>query len=117
MEQSMQELKETYDEKRQALADMSEAVELDALFEKSASQKALLSSQLAELKTVLQNARAFASDAPDGTSDAELQDASREVNRIINEAAKIEDVDTLRKQHAMDRAVKADRARDTEHDW
>ena len=113
----MQDLQEIYDEKRQRMADYAEAVEMDALFEKSASQKALLSSQITELKTVLQNARAFASDGPDGTSDAELREASREVNRIINEAVKLEDVDAVRKQHAMDRAVKKEQARDPEHDW
>jgi hypothetical protein len=117
MEQSMQDLQEIYDEKRQALADMSEMVEIDALFEKSASKKALLSSQIAELKAVLANARAYASDAPDGTSDAEIREGVREANRIINDAAKIEDADAIRKQRAFDRAVQADRARDTEHDW
>ncbi|KAG7365892.1 hypothetical protein IV203_028562 [Nitzschia inconspicua] len=117
MEQSMQELQDIYDEKRQALANMSEMVEIDALFEKSASKKALLSSQIEELKAVLSNARAYASDAPDGTSDAELREGVREVDRIINAAAKIEDADKVRMQRAYDRAVKVDRARDTEHDW
>jgi hypothetical protein len=117
MEQSMLELQEIYDEKREALANLSEMVEMDALFEKSASTKALLSSQIAELKAVLANARAFASDAPDGTTDAELQEGVHEVNRIINDAAKLEDVDAMRKQRAFDRAVINNRARDTEHDW
>mmetsp|Transcript_8734 Transcript_8734/g.15250 ORF Transcript_8734/g.15250 Transcript_8734/m.15250 type:complete len:187 (+) Transcript_8734:72-632(+) len=117
MEQSMKELQETYDEKKQALADMSEMVEVDALFEKSAHQKALLSAQIAELKTVLANARAYASDAPDGTPDAELREGVQEVNRIIDEASKFEDADAIRKQRAFDRAVKTERARDSEHDW
>jgi hypothetical protein len=89
MEQSMQELHDIYDdEKRKALANLSEMVEVDALFDKSAIQKALLSSQIVELKTVLANARAYASDAPDGTVDGELQEGVQEVNRIINDAAK-----------------------------
>jgi hypothetical protein len=104
MEQSMQELQEIYDEKREALANLSEMVEIDALFEKSASKKALLSSQIAELKTVLSNARAFALDAPDGTTDGELQEGVQEVNRIINDAAKLEDADVMRKQRAFDRS-------------
>lgn len=117
MEQSMQDLQEIYDEKQQALANMSEMVEVDALFEKSAHKKAMLSAQITELQTVLANARAYATDAPDGTPDAELREGAREVDRIINDAAEVEDADSVRKQRAFDRAVKTDRARDTEHDW
>ena len=117
MEESMAELQDIYNEKRAALADLSEAVELDVLFEKSASKKALMSSQIAELKAVLNNARAYASDAPDGTSDAELRTNAKVVQEIIDDAAQIEDVDEVRMKHAMDRAVKKEQARDTEHDW
>jgi hypothetical protein len=117
MEQSMKELQDVYDAKRQALADMSELVELEALFEKSANQKALLSSQIQELKAVLKNAYGFASDAPDGTPDAEIREGVEEVNRIIDDASKLEDADGILKQRAMDRAVRTDRARDPEHDW
>eukprot|EP00529_Nitzschia_sp_RCC80_P035806 CAMPEP_0113480462 /NCGR_PEP_ID=MMETSP0014_2-20120614/21890_1 /TAXON_ID=2857 /ORGANISM="Nitzschia sp." /LENGTH=172 /DNA_ID=CAMNT_0000373897 /DNA_START=228 /DNA_END=743 /DNA_ORIENTATION=+ /assembly_acc=CAM_ASM_000159 len=117
MEESMAELQDLYNEKQAALAELSDAVELDALFEKSASKKALMSSQIAELKAVLSNARAYASDAPDGTSDAEVRTNAKVVQEIIDDAAQIEDVDEVRMKHAMDRAVKKERARDTEHDW
>jgi hypothetical protein len=117
MEESLAALQGTYDAKRQALADMAEMVEIDALFEKAASQKALLSSQIAELKTILANRRAYATDAPDGTSDAELREGLKEVKKIIDDAAKLEDADAIRKQRAFDRAVKTDRARDPQHDW
>mmetsp|Transcript_54612 Transcript_54612/g.132639 ORF Transcript_54612/g.132639 Transcript_54612/m.132639 type:complete len:200 (-) Transcript_54612:568-1167(-) len=117
MEESMAELQDLYNEKQAALAELSDAVELDALFEKSASKKALMSSQIVELKAVLSNARAYASDAPDGTSDAEVRTNAKVVQEIIDDAAQIEDVDEVRMKHAMDRAVKKERARDTEHDW
>jgi hypothetical protein len=117
MEESMAELQDIYSEKRDALGELLETVELDALFEKSASQKALMSSQIAELKAVLNNARAYASDAPDGTSDAELRMNARITQEIIDDAAKIEDTDKIRSKHAFDRKVQQERARDTEHDW
>jgi hypothetical protein len=117
MEESMMELQDIYDEKRLALEDMAETVTLDALFEKSAAQKSLLFGQIAELKTVLSNAKAFASDGPDGTSDAEVREGINEVNRIIDSAAKNEDGDSVRVRHAFERATKNARARDPEHDW
>jgi hypothetical protein len=117
MEQSMSDLMDTYDEKRSALENLAETVELDALFERSASQKALMSAQIAELKTVLANARAFAIEGPDGVSDAEIRSNAQEAQRIIDDAARVEDVDQVRTKHAFDRAVQKERARDTEHDW
>jgi hypothetical protein len=117
MEQSMMELHDVYDEKKLALEELSEEVSLDALFEKSAAQKALLSEQIEELKTVLLNAKAFATDGPDGTADGEVREGLREVNRIIDSAAANEDADSIRIQHAYERATNKARARDPEHDW
>lgn len=117
MEQSMMELQDIYDEKKIALEELVETVTLDALFEKSATQRELISGQIAELKTVLANAKAFAADAPDGTTDAEVRDGIREANRIIDSAATNEDADSVRIKHAFERATKTARARDAEHDW
>jgi hypothetical protein len=117
MEDTMIELQEIYDEKRLALEDLAETVTLDALFEKSSAKKGILFGQIAELKAVLTNAKAFASDGPDGTSDAEVSDGIHEVNRIIDSATKNEDGDSIRIRHAYTRASNNARARDPEHDW
>jgi hypothetical protein len=120
IETSMEELKQTYAQKRKAYEtqDSGSNEEIYGLFEKSASQKKQLSHQIADLKAVLMQAQGtFAVDAPDGTSDAQLRDGLKEVNQIIDYAAEHEDVNKINKLHGLQDAVKKERARDPEHDW
>jgi hypothetical protein len=122
IETSMEELKQTYAQKREAYnkhQGSGSNEEIDGLFEKSASQKQHLSHQIASLKALLMQAQGtyFAVDAPDGTSDAQLRDGLKEVNQIIDYAAEHEDINKMNKRHEFEDAVKKERARDPEHDW
>jgi hypothetical protein len=118
IETSVDELKDTYAQKRQAYKEAS-SDEVDALFEKSASQKENISSQLANLKAIMKSAQqnAFAVDGPDGTTDAQEREGLQEVSKIIDYAASHEDVQKMNKKHEFQDAVKKERVRDPEHDW
>lgn len=123
VETVMDELKETYAKKRQAIkSSTSTPEEIEALFAKSAQQKGEISSQIVLLKAALQNARrgakAFAVDSPDGVSDGQLQREFQQANRIINQQAKShEDASKINKQHKIENEIRKERARDPEHDW
>jgi len=77
-----------------------------------------LETELQEVKTMVRDARRiYAVDAPDGESDDIVKETLEEVNHIIEDAAKIEDVAKIKKQHQMETEVKKFHARDPEHDW
>jgi hypothetical protein len=118
IETSMDELKDTNAQKRRAYKEAS-SDEVNALFEKSASQKENISSQLANLKAIMKSAQqnAFAVDGPDGTTDAQEREGLQEVSKIIDYAATHEDVQKMNKKHEFQEGVKKERARDPEHDW
>lgn len=120
LEKSLDELKDTYSAKRKAYKEaglLEKDSELETLMDKAAEQKANISSQIANLKTVMMNAHTMAIDAPDGMSDAELRDNFRQVNQIIDHASKHEDTDAVNKRHDMEDKIQKERARDPEHDW
>jgi hypothetical protein len=120
IESTMKDLKYTYAQKREAFQNVGSesSEEMEALFEKAASQKEQMSSQIASLKTILTNAKnGYAVDAPDGTSDAQVKEGLKQVNQIIDHAAAHEDADKVDKHHKLEEAVRKERARDPEHDW
>jgi hypothetical protein len=120
IEKSLDDLKETYSQKRSEYENaglLESSEELEQLLDQAAAQKANISIQLTNLKTIMLNAHATAIDAPDGTSDAELRDGYQEVNKIIEHAAKYEDKDMVNKKHAIEEKIQKERARDPEHDW
>ena len=119
IEKSLDDLKETYAQKRQAYEDagLLEDKELVSLLDKAAEQKASMAAQLSNLKTVVLNAHTMAIDAPDGMSDSEVRENFQEVNRIIDHAAKHEDTAAVNKRHDMEEKIQKERARDPEHDW
>ena len=118
IETSMQRLQETYARKREAYQNSSSTQEMEALFDEAALQKREMSSQIENLKTILQGVQnIYAVDAPDGTSDTEVREGLSEVKQIIDFAATHEDVEMVKKHHKLEEAVKKERARDPEHDW
>jgi hypothetical protein len=119
IEDSMKSLQETYDKKYEALkSNGSDTAELDALFHHAASQKSHISGQVTDLKKLLMEAQNnYAVDGPDGTADGQIEDDLVEIDKIIDHAAELEDVDVINKQHEIEDAVKKDKARDPEHDW
>ena len=119
MEGSLDKLKDTYAKKRDAVASNKSKEELEALFAEAATQKDVMAAQIQHLKALLTNAQAItAVDAPDGTSDNELQDGLKEVEQIIDyEAEHPEIIEQVNKHHELEDAVRKERARDPEHDW
>jgi hypothetical protein len=128
LENSMTGLKETHDKKYEALKrNGSDTAELDALFHHAASQKSHISGQVTDLKKVLMEVtdlkkvlmeaqNNYAVDGPDGTADGQIEDDLVEIDKIIDYAVELEDVDVINK-HEMEDAVKKDKARDHEHEW
>jgi hypothetical protein len=115
LENSMTGLKETHDKK------------YEALFHHAASQKSHISGQVTDLKKVLMEVtdlkkvlmeaqNNYAVDGPDGTADGQIEDDLVEIDKIIDYAVELEDVDVINK-HEIEDAVKKDKARDHEHEW
>ena len=100
IEESMEDLKETYAKKRDIIVTWTDIPDIDAFFEQSGEQKAEISARLAELKTIMADAKdafavdgpheAFAVDAPDGLPDALVFEEMQEIKHIIEEEAEIE---------------------------
>lgn len=66
-----------------------------------------LETELAALKAeVAEERRIFAVEAPDGTSDARLQEEMEEVKHIIADAAVLEDQEAVEKMHKKEEDVK-----------
>jgi hypothetical protein len=112
LENSMQDLKDTYAQKRHAFTKRQPG-KMNVLFDQAAAQKEQMSKQIASLKAKMVEARTnFAVDAPDGTSDAQAKANHDAVNDIINYAANHEDYDKVIEQHQQARFERA-RARKT----
>jgi hypothetical protein len=113
MENSMQDLKDTYAQKRSTFR-KNQPDKLNVLFDQAAAQKDQISKQIASLRAKMVEARGsnFAVDAPDGTSDAQAKANIDAVNDIINFAATHEDYDKVVNQHQQARFERA-RARKT----
>jgi hypothetical protein len=91
-----------------------EMAELNALYHRIDA----LESELEQIKAAVKDARRiFAVDGPDGEPDDLLGEEMEQVRHIVEEAAKVEDAEQIRKKHEMEREVKKARARDPEHDW
>jgi succinate dehydrogenase flavin-adding protein (antitoxin of CptAB toxin-antitoxin module) len=110
IEDSVDELKATYAQKRRALkVDAgTNSPRMSALFDKAAAQNEQISNQIASLKAKMVDARkVFAVDAPDGTPDYELKRGLKEVDQIIDFAAEHEDLDEVIHEHQAERKERA----------
>ena len=104
IESQLQELKETYNEKRQkAKSLMSEssskskaadAEDMQVLFDRAAAQKDQISCDLERLRSIMVSAAStggksasFAVDGPDGTSDGQVRESVDEVRKIIDRSS------------------------------
>ena len=89
IESNMENLKQTYAQKRQAYRDSASLDEMEKLFLRAEEQKQLISAQIASLKKTLIGVKsaAYAVDAPDGTSDELEELFVQEANDLINESA------------------------------
>ena len=104
LEKSMGDLKKTYEKKRQLKPDVKwmDSSEIDRLFIQAAEQKEDMAAEIAELKEILKSAKQiFAVDAPDGETDWHLKEEMSEVNHLIEDAAKLEDTDAVKREHQM----------------
>lgn len=107
MEESMENLKGTYQKKKDAYNNIgfTTSADLDNLFETAKIQKGELSEQIASLKAAIEAQKArtssFAVDAPDGTSDAMRAENLKQVDDIIDYAAEHEDKKSVEFKHKM----------------
>jgi hypothetical protein len=109
MEESMDELKETYDKKKEIMASRPqmvgwmEADDIDFLLERAAQQKEDISSSIAELKVLIEGAKkTYAVDGPDGESDWHMKEELEEVAHIIEDSTKIKLVPPEDMYYAVD---------------
>jgi hypothetical protein len=110
MESSMQALQDTYAQKKRHVYGSTikwmDASDIDRLFDESSKHKQDISTELSELKSILQDARQdaryfYGVDAPDGESDWHVHEEMQEINHIIEDAAVLEDKDEVMRRHEM----------------
>jgi hypothetical protein len=96
MEESMDELKETYNKKKEIMESRPQMIgwteidDMDFLFQTAKQQKEDLSLSMTELKVLMEEAKkTYAVDAPDGETDGSLKEEMEEVAHIIEDSAKI----------------------------
>lgn len=87
IEDHMENLRQTYAEKRTALQNEASPEEMESFFLKADAQKDAISAQLKELRRSLMLRKSFAVDAPDGTSDELEELFVEEAQSIINDSS------------------------------
>jgi len=112
MEESMDELKGTYNKKREVMAasphyssiKWMEFDEIENLFNTAGQQKEEISTSIAELKAMMTEAKkTYAVDAPDGETDWHMKEEMIEVDHIIADAANFKERDHFDKRiYAVD---------------
>lgn len=116
IESSMDELKETYNTKRDMITSVKwmESGEIEELFNKSAAQKKQIKEQLGELKILLKQAKGRAMhgvSAPDGTSDDMNKSDMDAIDEIIEYAKTHENKEAIDSIHAEEIRAKEDAAK------
>lgn len=106
IEQSMQKLNETYAQKKTAIQrptiQWTDTTEIDRLFDQSQQHKDDITAEIVKMKQLMTEARKiFAVEAPDGISDAMMQEDMKQVSNIIEEAALKEDTAEIKAQQKV----------------
>lgn len=106
IERSMERLHETYAQKKTAIQrptiQWTDSNDINRLFDQSQQHKDDIAAELDKMKRFLIDARKIvAVEAPDGTSDAMMQEEMKQVANIIDEAALHEDREEIAAQHKV----------------
>lgn len=122
IENAMQDLRETHTQKRKAYEESASLEEMEQLFLKAEDQKLEISTHLESLRALLVARRnashePFAVDGPDGTSDAMDSSKMQDMAAINKDMGHLENTARINRQHATEKLVSQERARDPEHDW